>query len=50
MPPSPRLSARNTMITYLTVVCRVRVQMIQERLPMIRSSVMTRSLMIALNT
>ena len=38
IPPSPLLSARNAMITYLKVVCIVRVQMIQERAPSIYSS------------
>ena len=50
MPPSPRLSARRVRITYFTVVCNVRVQMIQESDPRISFSVITLSLMIAFST
>ena len=38
IPPSPLLSARNAMMTYLMVVCIVRVQMIQDKAPSIYSS------------
>ena len=38
MPPSPRLSALRVMSTYLTVVWSVRVQIMQERAPRIRLS------------
>ena len=50
IPPSPLLSAWRVKITYFTVVCNVRVQMIQEIPPKIRSSLITRPLMIALKT
>lgn len=50
IPPSPRLSARRIRMTYLTVVCSVMVQIIQERLPIIKSSVITLSAMISLKT
>ena len=33
MPPSPLLSAVNVMMMYLSVVCRVSVQMIQLSIP-----------------
>ena len=50
VPPSPLLSAFKTRNTYLIVVCKVSVQMMQDKLPMIRSSVITASSIIALNT
>ena len=50
VPPSPRLSAFKTRITYLIVVCSVIVQIIQESVPKIRSSVITLPFIISLNT
>ena len=50
IPPSPRLSAFKVSITYLMVVCNVNVQMIQERLPMIKGSETVFEPMMALNT
>lgn len=50
IPPSPLLSACSVKITYLTVVCRVRVQMIQDKAPMISSSEIILPLVIALRT
>ncbi|MCY1384946.1 hypothetical protein D9M69_732590 [compost metagenome] len=37
IPPSPLLSARSVIITYFKVVCKVRVQMIQDNAPKTRS-------------
>ena len=50
VPPSPLLSARKISNTYFTVVCSVMVQMIQERLPIIKASLTNLPLMIELNT
>jgi hypothetical protein len=50
VPPSPLLSAFNTSITYFIVVCKVSVQIMQERLPRIRASLITLSLVMALKT
>ena len=50
IPPSPLLSALKVKMTYLKVVCSVKVQKIQEMPPNIRSSLITRPLMIALKT
>ena len=50
MPPSPLLSALRVRITYLTVVCKVSVHMIQESEPNIRSSVIARPLIISFKT
>ena len=38
IPPSPLLSALNAIITYFTVVCNVKVQMIHDSAPSIYSS------------
>src|SRR5437762_3043458 len=38
IPPSPLLSAFKVRMTYFIVVCRVSVQMIQDKLPMINKS------------
>ena len=50
IPPSPLLSARSVSITYLMVVCKVSVQMIQDKAPIMSSSLITLLLQIALNT
>ena len=50
IPPSPLLSAFSVRITYLMVVCKVSVQIMQDNPPSIRSSEMTFPFMIALNT
>ena len=50
IPPSPLLSALSTSHTYLIVVCKVSVQMINDNVPIISNLVTTLSLMILLNT
>ena len=50
MPPSPLLSALKVRITYLTVVCKVSVHIIQDKLPIIRFSLISFPLMMALKT
>jgi len=50
IPPSPLLSARRVRITYLMVVCRVSVQMIQDNPPSINSSEMIFPFIIAPKT
>ena len=50
VPPSPRLSALKISTTYLIVVCRVRVQMMQDKDPMNNSSLISRFPIISLNT
>ena len=50
IPPSPRLSALSTSITYLIVVSRVIVQMINESVPNIRVSLIVRSFIMELKT
>lgn len=50
IPPSPLLSALRVSMTYFMVVCNVRVQIMQEIPPNIRSSVMALPLTIALKT
>ena len=50
IPPSPLLSALNTMITYLIVVNKVMVQIIRERVPKMSGLSITRSLIMELNT
>ena len=50
MPPSPLLSAFRVRKTYLKVVCRVSVQMMQLRAPMMMVGLMAWPLQMALNT
>ena len=50
IPPSPLLSAFSVSITYLIVVWRVSVQIMQDNPPKINSSLTTFPLMIAFNT
>lgn len=50
IPPSPLLSAFKVRIMYLMVVCKVSVQIIQDKPPSINVGVITLSLMIELNT
>ena len=50
VPPSPLLSALKTNMTYLIVVCKVIVHIIQDKLPIIKNSSMVRPLIIALKT
>jgi hypothetical protein len=50
MPPSPLLSACRVIITYLMVVCKVKVQNIQDIPPKINVSEMTLGPTIALKT
>ena len=50
IPPSPRLSARSTIITYLMVVSKVMVQMMSESVPRISVSSITLSLIMELKT
>ena len=50
IPPSPRLSALNTNVTYFIVVSKVSVQIMSERVPTISASEITLSLMIELKT
>ena len=47
---SPLLSALKVRITYLMVVCKVSVQMMHDRLPIIKFSVMLFPFMMALST
>ena len=49
MPPSPLLSARSVMITYLTVVCSVSVQIMHDNAPSTSVSLTARSPMMARN-
>ena len=50
IPPSPLLSALRVSITYLTVVCKVSVHMMQESAPMISTSLITLPLQMAFIT
>lgn len=50
IPPSPLLSAFKVRMTYFIVVCRVSVQMIQDKPPRIKSSVTIFPFTIALKT
>ena len=50
IPPSPLLSALNVSTTYLRVVCKVSVQIIQDNPPIMSSSLISLLLMMALKT